>query len=85
MNFPKKQWTRLLGFCCVFFIAIPLIVYTLCFIPVVGYTPYKNLLDKVISGTQYMFHYHSTLARRKMPIRGIMIFLRQDMLMQEMN
>ena len=61
MNFPKKQWTRLLGFCCVFFIAIPLIVYTLCFIPVVGYTPYKNLLDKVISGTQYMFHYHSTL------------------------
>ncbi len=60
-HFPKGQAFRLFLFCCLFFIAVPLIVYTLCFIPVVGYTPYKNLLDKVIQGTFYMFDYHSNL------------------------
>lgn len=60
-HFPKKQTLRLFGFCCLFFIAVPLVVYTLCFIPVVGYTPYKNLIDKVIQGTIYMFDYHSNL------------------------
>lgn len=61
LHFPKKQVKRLFIFCCIFFIAIPLILYTLCFIPVVGYTPYKNLIDKTIQGTIYMFNYHSTL------------------------
>lgn len=60
-HFPKGQVLRLFGFCCLFFIAIPLIVYTLCFIPVVGYTEYSGLIDKVIKGTQYMFDYHSNL------------------------
>ena len=35
-HFPKGQVLRLFGFCCLFFIAIPLLVYVLCFIPVVG-------------------------------------------------
>lgn len=60
-HYPKGQTFRLFFFCCAFFILIPLTVYALCFIPVVGYTPYKNLLDKVIQGTIYMFNYHSTL------------------------
>lgn len=60
-HFPKGQALRLCGFCCLFFIAIPLIVYTLCFIPVVGYTEYSGLIDKAVKGTQYMFDYHSTL------------------------
>ncbi len=60
-HFPKGQTFRLFLFCCLFFIAVPLVVYTLCFIPVVGYTPYKNLFDKVIQGTIYMFDYHSNL------------------------
>lgn len=60
-HFPKGQVIRLFGFCCLFFIAIPLIVYTLCFIPVVGYTEYSGLIDKVVKGTQYMFDYHSNL------------------------
>ncbi len=60
-HFPKKQVLRLFGFCCIFFIVIPIAVYTLCFIPVVGYSPYKNLIDKVIQGTIYMFDYHSNL------------------------
>lgn len=61
LHFPKKQVGKLFAFCCVFFIAIPIVLYTLCFIPVVGYTPYKNLIDKTIQGTMYMFNYHSTL------------------------
>lgn len=60
-HFPKGQTLRLFGFCCVFFILLPLLVYTLCFIPVVGYTEYSSLIDKAIKGTQYMFNYHSTL------------------------
>lgn len=60
-HFPKGQVLRLFGFCCVFFIAVPLLVYALCFIPVVGYTEYNGLLDKVIQGTMYMFDYHSNL------------------------
>lgn len=58
---PKKQTLRLFFFCCLFFIAIPLVLYVLCFIPVVGQTPYKNLLDKAIQSTKYMFSYHSNL------------------------
>jgi dolichyl-phosphate-mannose--protein O-mannosyl transferase len=57
----KKQLPRLFLFCCVFFIIIPLIVYTLCFIPVVGYTEYKNLIDKAVQGSISMFNYHSKL------------------------
>lgn len=57
----KKQLGKLFLFCCVFFIAVPLIVYTLCFIPVVGYTEYKNLIDKTIQGSISMFNYHSQL------------------------
>lgn len=60
-HFPKKQVGRLFGFCCIFFIAVPLIVYTLCFIPVVGYTEYNGLIDKTIQGTVSMFNYHSNL------------------------
>lgn len=60
-HFPKKQVLRLFGYCCVFFILIPLAVYTLCFIPVVGYTPYSGLIDKAIRGTWSMFDYHSNL------------------------
>lgn len=60
-HFPKKQTLKLFLFCCLFFIVIPLLVYTLCFIPVVGYSPYKGLIDKTIQGTKYMFDYHANL------------------------
>ncbi len=58
---PKKQTLRLFFFCCLFFILIPLVFYVLCFLPVVGAVPYKNLLDKVLQGTRYMFDYHANL------------------------
>ncbi len=60
-HFPKKQVLRLFGFCCVFFVAVPLIVYVLCFIPVVDNGQYHNLMDKALQGTVSMFDYHSNL------------------------
>lgn len=57
----RKQLGQLFLFCCVFFILIPLIIYTLSFIPVVGYSEYKNLIDKAVSGSISMFRYHSQL------------------------
>lgn len=60
-HFSKKQSARLFGFCCVFFIAVPLVVYTLSFLPVVGHTPYKGLIDKAVRGSISMFEYHSKL------------------------
>lgn len=57
----KTQLLHLFLFCCVFFIAVPLLIYTLSFIPVVGYSSYKNLIDKTIKGSISMFQYHSTL------------------------
>lgn len=61
LTYNRKLLLRLFLFCCLFFIAVPLIVYTLCFIPVVGYTEYKNLIDKAIQGSISMFNYHSQL------------------------
>lgn len=57
----KKQLGRLFLFCCVFFILIPLVIYTLSFIPVVGYSAYRNLIDKAVQGSISMFNYHSQL------------------------
>lgn len=60
-NFRGKETIKLFGFCCIFFVAVPLIVYTLSFIPVVGYTEYSGLIDKTIQGTISMYDYHSKL------------------------
>lgn len=60
-HFPGRSSLKLFGFCCIFFIAVPLIVYTLSFIPVVGYTEYKGLIDKTIQGSLSMFDYHANL------------------------
>ncbi len=60
-HFPKKQVLKLFLFCCGFFILVPLVIYTLSFIPVVGYSEYNNLIDKTIKCTMSMYDYHSKL------------------------
>lgn len=60
-HFPKHQTLRLFFFCCFFFVLLPLILYTLAYIPVVGADGYNGLIDKTIKNTQYMLWYHSTL------------------------
>lgn len=57
----KRHLGKLFLFCCIFFIIVPLAVYTLSFIPVVGYSEYKNLIDKAVQGSISMFNYHSQL------------------------
>lgn len=61
LHFPKKQTFRLFLFCAGFFIVLPLVLYTLAYIPVVGANGYNGLIDKTIKNTQYMLWYHSTL------------------------
>lgn len=60
-HFPKKQLLSLFFVCCIFFIFVPILIYSLCFIPVVSYTEYSGFPDKVIQGTISMYNYHSTL------------------------
>lgn len=61
----KKSWMtgNMIPTCCacvIFFIAIPLVIYTLSYIP---YMPSSNkgLMDIVIDNQEYMFDYHSGL------------------------
>ena len=58
-HFPKKTWKKLLVICVTFFMAVPALIYSLGFIPVVDGE--KNLLTRVIVGTKSMFEYHSNL------------------------
>ncbi len=60
-HFPGKQTFRLFLFCCVFFVAIPLLLYVLCFFPVVTSDGSATLVEKAIRGTQSMFRYHANL------------------------
>ncbi len=61
---PGGQMLRLFFFCCIFFILIPLGLYTLSFLPAGTYTEYSNLLEKAIRCTQNMFRYHSNLTNK---------------------
>lgn len=60
-KYIPKQYKKLIGFCCIFFIFIPGLIYLLSYIPVVGYTEFKGPVDKVIQNTKYMFDYHANL------------------------
>lgn len=60
-NFPKDRWVKLMILCIVSFIVVPLIIYTLGFIPVVEYVKTPNLITKMITGTKNMISYHSGL------------------------
>lgn len=50
-----------LAFCIVFFIVIPLTIYCLSYIPLVGGREYNGLVDKAIDNMKSMYQYHSRL------------------------
>lgn len=52
VNHPKQQTFRLFWFCMLFFIAIPLVLYTLAYIPVVEAWAQMGYTDKTISWTE---------------------------------
>lgn len=60
-HFPKKYTFKLFCFCLIFFVAVPIFVYILSFLPAVSYTEYNNLIDKAVKGSLSMYDYHSGL------------------------
>ncbi len=55
-NFRPMFW-KTIGFCCVFFIVVPVLIYLLSYIPFVDGTD-RSFLVKVIEAQKNMFNYH---------------------------
>lgn len=51
---------RTIGFCCIFFVMIPVVIYVLSYIPFVDGTD-RSLIAKVIEAQKAMYGYHSVL------------------------
>ena len=58
-NFYKKFF-QTIGFCCIFFLVIPAVIYTLSYIPFSDGTDH-GLIQRVIDNAQNMFNYHNSL------------------------
>ena len=58
-NFYKKFW-KTIGFCCVFFVVIPVVIYTLSYIPVSDGTD-RGLIARMLQAQKTMFDYHTQL------------------------
>ncbi len=59
-NFHKK-FLKTIGFCCIFFVLIPVIIYLMSYIPFNDGTD-RGFLEKVIEAQKTMFNYHSNLS-----------------------
>ncbi len=58
-NFYNKLF-KTIGFCCIFFILVPAVIYTLSYIPFNDGTD-RGLVSRMITAQSTMFNYHSTL------------------------
>ncbi len=58
-NFHKKFF-KTIGFCCIFFVLVPVIIYLLSYIPFNDGSD-RGFLEKVIEAQKTMFNYHSNL------------------------
>lgn len=56
-----KMFIKTIGFCCIFFVVIPVIIYTLSYIPFSDGTD-RAFITKVIEAQKTMFNYHSVLS-----------------------
>lgn len=56
--YPK--FFRTIGFCCIFFIAVPAVIYTLSYLPVSDNTD-NGLIQRMLDNQTSMFDYHSNL------------------------
>jgi dolichyl-phosphate-mannose--protein O-mannosyl transferase len=54
----RGKFLRLIGFCLVFFVVIPLAIYILSYLPVVTDPPSGSLIQTVIDDTTAIFNYH---------------------------
>ncbi len=55
-----KLFIKTIGFCCIFFVVVPVIIYVLSYIPFNDGTD-RGLITKVIEAQKTMFSYHSAL------------------------
>lgn len=58
-NFRPMFW-KTIGFCCIFFILVPMMIYILSYIPFSDGTD-RGLIAKVIASQKTMYDYHSSL------------------------
>jgi len=56
-----KKFLKTIGFCCIFFVLIPVIIYLMSYIPFNDGTD-RGFLEKVIEAQKTMFNYHSNLS-----------------------
>jgi len=60
-RFKEKQYLfKTIGFCMIFFVAIPFCIYLLSYIPFVDHTN-SGLVDRMLANQVNMFNYHSQL------------------------
>lgn len=57
----KKNSLYTLGFCCIFFVAVPVIIYLLSYIPFHDGTD-REFLEKVVEAQKTMYNYHQNAA-----------------------
>lgn len=58
-NFYKKFW-KTIGFCCIFFIVIPVAIYTMSYIPFNDGTD-RGIIARMLQAQKTMFDYHTHL------------------------
>lgn len=61
INHIPDQVGRLIGFCLIFFVLLPALIYLFSYVPFVADPPTGDLLRTVIDNTQNIFRYHSEL------------------------
>ena len=52
---------RTIGFCLIFFVAVPAVIYALSYLPFVDYTEGRGLFSRMLHNQETMFNYHSKL------------------------
>lgn len=54
----KGHTLKTIGFCCIVFVIVPAIIYTLSYIPFEDYAGTKNLISKMLKNQELMLTYH---------------------------
>lgn len=56
----RKKFLCTIGFCCIFFLVVPAVIYTLSYIPMSDGTD-RGLIQRMLENQKNMFNYHSKL------------------------
>lgn len=60
INSFYNKFFKTIGFCCIFFVVIPVVIYTLSYIPFSDGTD-RGLIERMLNAQQTMFNYHTQL------------------------